>query len=84
MSQPAPLHGKPDAAAAGYIVVLHDGTVPDPVVDELAAAHGFTPKHVFRNALLGFAAELSADALDAVRRHPAVKYVQHEAVVLMM
>lgn len=84
MSGLAPLHGRPDAGAPGYIVVFHDGTVPDPVVDELAAAHGFTPKHVFRNALLGFAAELAADALDAVRRHPAVKYVEHEGVVRMM
>ena len=53
-------------------------------MDELAAAHGFTPKHVFRSALLGFAAELSDDALAAVRRHPAVKYVEHEGVVRMM
>jgi hypothetical protein len=81
---PAPLHGKPDPAAPGYIVVFVDGTDPDAVVDELAAAHGFVPKHVFRNALLGFAAELPDDALDAVRRHPAVKYVEHEGVVRMM
>ena len=84
MSDLAPLHGKPDAAAPGYIVVYHDGTDPDAVTDELAAAHGFTPHHVFRHALLGFAAELSADALDAVRRHPAVKYVEHEGVARMM
>ncbi len=84
MSGPAPLHGKPDPAAPGYIVVFIDGTDPDAVVDEFAAAHGFTPKHVFRNALLGFAAELSDDALAAVRRHPAVKYVEHEGTVRMM
>lgn len=84
MTDPAPLHGKPDAAAPGYIVVYHDGTDPDAVTDELAAAHGFTPRHVFRHALLGFAAELSADALGAVRRHPAVKYVEHEGVARMM
>jgi hypothetical protein len=80
----APLHGRPDAAAPGYIVVFHDGTVPDPVVDELAAAHGFTPKHIFRNALPGFAADLSDDALAAIRRHPAVKYVEHEGVARIM
>lgn len=84
MSDLAPLHGTPDAAAPGYIVVFQDGTDPDAVVDELAAAHGFTPKHVFRHALLGFAAELSADALAAVRGHPAVKYVEHEGVARMM
>ena len=77
---PAPLHGRA-SAAGGYIVVYHDGTEPDAVTDALAAAHGFAPRHVFRHALLGFAAELSADALDAVRRHPAVKYVEHDAPV---
>lgn len=84
MSKPAPLHGRRSPAAPGYIVVFLDGTDPDAVVDELAAAHGFTPKHVFRNALLGFAAELSDDALDAVRRHPAVMYVEHDAAVRTM
>jgi hypothetical protein len=79
----APLHGRASAGASGYIVVYRDGTDPDAATDELAAAHGFTPKHVFRNALLGFAAELSDDALDGVRRHPAVKYVEHDAPVRM-
>jgi hypothetical protein len=84
VSRPAPLHGRRNAAAPGYIVVFTDRTDPDAVADALAAAHGFTPKHVFRNALLGFAAELSDDALDAVRRHPAVKYVEHDAAVRTM
>jgi hypothetical protein len=84
VSDVAPLHGKADAAAPGYIVVFHDGTNADAVADALAATHGFTPKHVFRNALLGFAAELSDDALAAIRRHPAVKYVEHEGMVRMM
>lgn len=84
MSGLAPLHGTPDPAAPGVIVVYHDGTDPHAVTDELAAAHGFTPKHVFHSALLGFAANLSADALDAVRRHPAVKYVEHDGSVRMM
>ncbi|HEX6037711.1 protease inhibitor I9 family protein [Longimicrobium sp.] len=77
----APLHGRASAAAPSYIVVFRDGTHPDDVTDALAAEHGFTPKYVFRNALLGFAAELSAGALDAIRRHPAVKYVEHDAPV---
>lgn len=81
MTEPAPLHGRADAAAPGYIVVYHDGTDADEVTDALAAEHGFTPRHVFRSALLGFAAQLSADALDAIRRHPAVKYVEHDGPV---
>lgn len=84
MSGPAPLHGTPGPAAPGYIVVFVDGTDADAVVDELAAAHGFTPRHVFRNALLGFAAQLSEDALPSIRRHPAVRYVEHEGLARTM
>ncbi len=80
-TEPAPLLGSPSAAAGGYIVVYRDGTDPDAVTDALSAAHGFVPRHVFRHALLGFAAALPDDALDAVRRHPAVKYVEHDAPV---
>ncbi len=78
---PAPLLGTPSAAASGYIVVYRDGTDPDAVTDALAAAHGFAPTHVFRHALLGFSAALSDDALEAVRRHPDVKYVEHDGPV---
>jgi hypothetical protein len=77
----APLLGSPDPAAAGYIVVFVDGTDADAVTDALSATHGFVPKHVFRHALLGFAADLADDAVDAIRRHPAVKYVEHDGPV---
>jgi hypothetical protein len=80
-AEPAPLHGSPNPAARGFVVVYRDGTDPDAVTDALAAAHGFAPTHVYRHALLGFSAELSDDALGAVRRHPAVKYVEHDAPV---
>ena len=79
--QVPPLPGIGDAAEPGYIVVYHDGTDADAVTDELAAAHHFVPKHVFRHALLGFAADLSEDALKAIRRHPAVKYVELDGPV---
>lgn len=75
--QPVPL----DTGDAAWIVVYQDGTDPDAVTDALAAEHGFVPKHVFRHALLGFAADLSADALEAIRRHPAVKYVEADGEV---
>ncbi|HEX5724247.1 MAG TPA: protease inhibitor I9 family protein [Longimicrobiaceae bacterium] len=45
----------------------------------LAREHGFTPSHVYESALLGFAARLTPAALAAVRCHPAVKYVEHDA-----
>ena len=84
MRAPAPLHGVADPESSSYIVVFVDGTAPDAVVDALAEEHGFVPKHVFRNALQGFAAELEPAALDAVRRHPAVKYVEHDAPAKVM
>lgn len=83
MTEPAPLHGTPDPAAPGVIVVYRDGTDADAVTAELAAAHGFTPRHVF-SSLPGFAAELADDALATVRRHPAVKYVEYDRPVRMM
>jgi hypothetical protein len=83
-AEPAPLLGAPDPRARGYIVVFVDGTDVDAVADDLAAEHGFRPTHVFRNALLGFSVELSPDALEAVRGHPAVKYVEHDGSVQTM
>jgi hypothetical protein len=80
----APLLGHPDPAAGGFIVVLHDGADVDAVLGSLAEAHGVVPVHVYRSALLGFSAALDADALDAVRRHPAVRYVEHDATARMM
>jgi hypothetical protein len=70
-----------DTGEAAYNIVYQDGTDPDAVTDALAAEHGLVPKHVFRHALLGFAADLSADALKAIRRHPAVKYVEADGEV---
>ena len=81
MTDPAPLLGAPDPRAGGYIVVLRDGADPDAVVEALGAAHGSTPTHVFRSALLGFSAALTPAALDAVRRHPDVRYVEHDQSV---
>jgi hypothetical protein len=75
--KPAPL----DTGDSAWIVVYEDGTDPDAVTDALAAEHGFVPRHVFRHALLGFAADLSADALAAIRRHPAVKYAEPDGEV---
>ena len=82
-AEPAPLLGTPSPGADGYIVVYRDGTDPDAVTEALAAELGFSPRYVFRSALLGFAAALADDALDAVRRHPAVRYVEHDAPMRM-
>jgi hypothetical protein len=81
---PAPLRGTPDPAAPGYVVVFRDGTDVDAALAGLAREPGVEPHHVYRSALLGFSATLEPAALAAVRCHPAVDYVEHDAPVRMM
>ncbi len=60
-----------------YIVVLRPD-VPDPaaVAAELRQAQGLTIRHVYQNALKGFAAEIPAAAVDAIQRNPRVAFVE--------
>ncbi|HYW12186.1 MAG TPA: S8 family peptidase [Longimicrobium sp.] len=57
-----------------YVVVLKDDAEPRAI----AAVAGVHPRHVYTAALTGFAAELNAGQLNALRRHPAVAYVEHD------
>lgn len=75
LSQPAP------SLANHYIVVYRDSTDSRATTARLAQKHGFTPRFVYEHALLGFSAELSADALAGVRCEPEVKYVEGDQVV---
>ena len=77
---PAPLLGKPDARAPGYIVVFKDGTDVDRAVAELAGRYGFRTRYVYRGGPLGFAAELTAAQVAGVRCASTVRYVEHDAV----
>lgn len=78
---PAPLLGTRDARAPGYIVVFKDGTNVDREVADLVARHGITVKHVYRSAILGFAAEMTAAQVAGVRCASTVRYVEHDGVV---
>ncbi len=75
-AEPAPLR----SAAAGrgiegrYVVVLNAGADPRAV----AAVAGVEPGFVYTAALVGFAAELSAGQLTALRHNPAVDYVEQD------
>jgi hypothetical protein len=78
---PAPLVGKADPAAPGYIVTFHDDVDAQRETDRLAALHGFTPRHVYRHAVRGFSAELPPEVVERLRCEPAVKAVRHDSSV---
>ena len=61
-----------------YIVVLQDNQA-DPA--GFARRAGHSPMHVYRHALKGFAARMSDRAAAALRRNPAVRFVQADSVV---
>jgi subtilisin family serine protease len=46
----------------------------------VAAALGVAPRHVYTAAVNGFAANLSQGQLDALRRNPAVAWIEQDAV----
>lgn len=69
----APRSAALTAAASGrYVVVLEDGADPRSV----AAVAGVRPRHVYTAAITGFAAELNAGQLQALRHNPRVAYVE--------
>ncbi|HEX2187682.1 MAG TPA: S8 family peptidase [Longimicrobiaceae bacterium] len=72
------LSAAPGRAVEGsYVVVLKEGANPRSV----AAVVGVEPGFVYASALNGFAAELSAGQLAALRHNPAVEYVEQDQAV---
>lgn len=65
-----------NAVYGSYIVVLEEGANPRSV----AAILGINPNHVYSTALNGFAAELNAGQLNALRHNPSVAYVEGDQV----
>lgn len=78
---PAPLEGRKDPRAPGYIVVYRSGTPVRTTTFRLAAQYGFRPRYIYEHALLGFAAELSGLAVAALRCEPVVQRISHDALV---
>ncbi|MFD7963421.1 S8 family serine peptidase [Streptomyces zaomyceticus] len=71
-----------DAASrdgARYVVVLNNGTTADPASVARSAA-GVELGSVYRSALRGFSAELTSEAVAALRNNPAVAYVEKSAI----
>lgn len=79
--RPAPLLGSYDPAAPGFIVVYRNGVDAVAETKVLAAKYQFTPTSVWTAALQGFAAEMSPQAVAAVRCEPSVLDVEHNALV---
>ncbi len=75
-AEPAPLRSAASGRAVEgrYVVVLRAGADPRSV----AAVAGVEPGFVYTAALVGFAAELNAGQLAALRHNPAVEYVEQD------
>lgn len=74
----APVHAAQGKAIAGqYIVVLKDGANAESTAQRL----GVTTRHVYKSALSGFSATLSAAQLAKVRADKHVAYVDHNGAV---
>jgi subtilisin family serine protease len=67
------------AAVSSYIVVLEGNADPAAV----ARSHGVAPRHVYRRALNGFAAQMSPGAAAALERNPNVAYVEPDGVATL-
>lgn len=72
----APVHSSAAAGEGGrYVVVLEPGADPRSV----AAVMGIRPRDVYTAAVNGFAADLNAGQLNALRHNPRVAYVEPDA-----
>jgi subtilisin family serine protease len=50
-------------------------------VQELEARHGFRAEHVYSTTVRGFAARLTARQIDALERHPLVRFVEADGTM---
>lgn len=60
-----------------FIVTVRDAVDPA----QLAAAHGVTPRYVYRTVLRGFAAMLSPEQKERLRNHPGVSAIEQDQPV---
>jgi subtilisin family serine protease len=66
----------PNGGTRSYIVVLRSNASSEAVASEHARSFGASVTQVYRHALQGYAARLSAAAADRVRSDPRVQYVE--------
>jgi subtilisin family serine protease len=75
---------EPAMQEGDYIVVLADRTDPTKMASEHAQSHGARMMHIYRHALRGYAAHLSAEAVAEIAADPRVAFVQPDGVVSTM
>ena len=78
-SSPAPVLGRFDPDAPGFIVVFKGGVDAAQETPRLASLYGFTPRFIYTHALQGFSAQLTPSALAAVRCESSVNYAEFNA-----
>ncbi|OGO50654.1 MAG: hypothetical protein A2148_03215 [Chloroflexi bacterium RBG_16_68_14] len=64
-----------------YIVTLRDGAKPERFAELVARRRGGTVEHTYQQALHGFAAYLSDETVEALRRDPNVLSVEPDRLV---
>ena len=79
----APYYTKGTNAVDGDYIVVFNDDVADPVgkADEKVLKHNGKTKFKYENALKGFAATLSAQAVVALQADPDVKYIEQDQTV---
>ena len=67
----------------GQYIVVFKSSLPDAAAEAraLVAQHGGTLRFTYTSAIKGFAADLSAQAVDALRRNPNVAYIEADQTV---
>ena len=78
---PVPLLGTYNSQAPGYIVAFREGTIVSTEVARLSSRFQFTPTDVWASAVLGFAAQLPAATVAALRCDAAVAFIERNNVV---
>lgn len=71
--------GKFDPRAPGFIIEYKSGVDPVANTAALSAKYSFTPTFVY-TALPGFAAQLSAQAVNGISCEPVVAVIEHDAL----
>ena len=80
-AQAAPMSASGSDRSGAYIVVLNDATAPAEVASDHSAKHGVEVDYLYRAALKGYAAHMSATAAERVANDPRVQFVQRDGVV---